>query len=150
MRTLYTWHSDAFDITCARVDRERAPYGQSVGDYLVKVSALDQLAGTDQYLWCFLDPAQHRVFEICKPVEWMLHVPDGAILGYVDNAKWESYLWTGGSLQGAYQKTPFQGIDQSALVRCPVDRGFVTRKRTYKVISPTNGLLLNEEAFQES
>ena len=150
MITVYTWQGNDFDLFSGIIDQSKSRYAESVSDYLKKIEVLNQIIGSNQYLWAFLNSSQHQLFEICKPVEWVLEIANSDILGYVNNPIWEQFLYYGDEdldLNNLVQQEIIDRIDQSALVRHPIEATKIRRKRIYEIKNPYDVKMLEETIF---
>lgn len=151
MLTVYTWHGKDFDLKSDTIDQSKSQYIRSIPNYLHKIEVLNQIVGSNLYLWAFLNSSQHKKYEICKSVEWVLEIEKADILGYVNTPIWENFLQSKNhkdqDLRQLFQQEVINHIDQSILVRHPIESTKIKRKRTYKINNTYDVTMIDETIF---
>jgi hypothetical protein len=88
---LWTWHSPTFSLLEGRVDPTKSSYAKTVPKYLSVREELCRRLGTDdQIVWCSTK-ADHTLTTI-EEAEWVLEVPDAAILALMNDWVWNLIL----------------------------------------------------------
>lgn len=141
MQLLYTWQGKGFDIFKGTLDRRKSIYA-SRRNYLHNLQALDALLGTDQYLFCYCDPAEHQYFERGKEWEWVLCMPEAEILGYLHGHDWRAYVFCCQPMPELHTARPSRAADFQAVVRFPVPVQCIVKRNAYRIRSETSAELV--------
>lgn len=141
-----TRHSEDFDICTNAVDPSKSPYAREP-DYAAKVTALYQQLGVASAIWTTREADRPKYFEKCKPVEYVLEVDEGRVIGYVDELIWREYLCGERHDFTAFSKTPMKYETTSILLSTPLTPADVKARRRYRSAGPPSRYKLVEEVL---
>lgn len=136
MPRFLTRHSHGFQLTEGQLDPGLSPHARNP-DYAEKVSALARVVNAGQFLWPVEKASGFPFYEMSKPVEWEVIVPQERVLGYIDENEWLEFVKGKAlTLPPCFSRdvpscTPF-----SVLLSFPLNQHELVLKRVYNVKSP--------------
>ncbi len=148
MPDFLTRHCVKFVLTEGQVDPNLSPYKGHFPNYPQKCSALAAVVGKDQFLWAVEHARGFSSYEMCKPVEWKVRVPDERVLGYVDDDCWMAFLeGKSSNLWSCYSTIRPHSGQFSVLLPFPLKPSKLVRKRVFDIQSPNKARVAEEVVF---